>query len=279
MLVLLKQKWIYHIYLSQKPYILKQKGKIARKIRKCKIVMHSLPAQRGSKVIILLNCLLFFFHSCDGNIMMPRSYSKYSDLLGMVCVLDSAFLKGFFGDWNMQHSLRTMAPGIFHGFALRVVSIFSVGWPCRMGRRTHWESVIITTVHPHKGRNLITSLCWREVYNWPFMMKNRGAQLEEIRLDLNGRKLYAGIIRFHHKPLEWPEFLWLVKANCSWGRKGDNDCKAPRGRHNNRVKIPGTKQIQVPGSDTGMPQWLAILSPTSKYVGQGYPYKESSPLL
>lgn len=57
-----------------------------------------------------------------------------------------------------------------------------------------------------KENNLITSSCWRDVYNWPFMMKNRGAQLE-IRLDLSGRTLYAGIIRFHHKPLELPEFL------------------------------------------------------------------------
>ena len=129
---------------------MKQKPKIAKKIRKCKIVMHGLPAQRGSKVIILLNCLHFFFHSCDNNVMMPGSYSKYSDLLGMGCVLYSTFFKGFFSDWNMQPSLRATAPGICHGFALQILSVFSVGWPCRMGRRTHWESVIITTVHPHK---------------------------------------------------------------------------------------------------------------------------------
>ena len=117
-----------------------------------------------------------------------------------------------------------------------------------------------------KGRNLITSSCWRDVYNWPFMMKNKGAQLEEIRLDLNGRKLYAGIIRFHQKPLEWPEFLWLVRGNQGWRRKADNDCNAPRGRCNNTLKTPGTRQTQVPGSGIGTPQWLAILSPTSKYV-------------
>lgn len=81
---------------------------------------------------------------------MPGSYARYSDLFGMGYLLDSAVFKGFLGDCNMQQRLRASAPATCHGFALCVLSIFFVGWPCTVGHRMYQESVVITTGHQHE---------------------------------------------------------------------------------------------------------------------------------